>query len=189
MPDQELISKLAAEGYPVATTCRILQIPRSNVYRKSGQATMKSPLVTESERELLELIKAIKLEHPFWGYRRVRSLAKKRLGKPVNRKRVYRLMKEHGLLVPARQAVWRAGQALQGQADSADPQAKGNPQEPLVGQRHDQVLRPHGRLGLSGDCAGLVQPENHRPSFWSSTGHPAVDRCSSDGGPERVPRR
>jgi transposase InsO family protein len=99
MPDQELISTLAAEGYPVATTCRILQIPRSVYYRKRKQPKRASPAARESDRELVELIKAIKLEHPFWGYRRVRAWVSKRLGKPVNHKRVYRLMKQHGLLV------------------------------------------------------------------------------------------
>ncbi len=42
MPDQELISKLRAEGYPVATTCRSLDIPRSTYYRKGKQPGMVS---------------------------------------------------------------------------------------------------------------------------------------------------
>jgi transposase InsO family protein len=51
------------------------------------------------DQELLEKIKAVKLRRPAWGYRRVRAWLKKRLGRPLNRKRVYRLMKTAGLLV------------------------------------------------------------------------------------------
>lgn len=45
-------------------------------------------------------IQGIKLRHPFWGYRRVRAWLKYREDLPVGHKRVYRLMKENGLLVP-----------------------------------------------------------------------------------------
>jgi len=99
MADHELISSLAAEGVPVSVTCRTLQITRSRYYRANEAPTGQQKTCQEDERELVELIKAIKLEHPFWGYRRVRASVKKRLGKAVNRKRVYRLMKHHGLLV------------------------------------------------------------------------------------------
>ena len=48
---------------------------------------------------LLELIRPIKAEQPGWGYRMVWAYLKYRLGHQVNKKRVYRVMKEHDLLV------------------------------------------------------------------------------------------
>lgn len=100
MPAQELISSLTAEGVPVSVACRTLQIGRSTYYRARRPAIPPAGEdVSQDDQELLELIKAIKLHHSFWGYRRVRALARKKLGKPLNHKRVYRLMEEHGLLV------------------------------------------------------------------------------------------
>jgi putative transposase len=48
---------------------------------------------------ILQVIQCIKAEHPLWGYRRVWAYMKYRLGYPVNKKRIYRLMKEADLLV------------------------------------------------------------------------------------------
>lgn len=52
----------------------------------------------EDERILLQ-IQTIKSEHPFWGYRRVWAYMKYRLNQMFNKKRIYRIMKEHNLLV------------------------------------------------------------------------------------------
>ena len=49
--------------------------------------------------ELLIQIEQLKADHPFWGYRRVWAYLKYRQGLTVNRKRIYRLMKENNLLV------------------------------------------------------------------------------------------
>jgi hypothetical protein len=48
---------------------------------------------------LLEKIKDIKREHPFWGYRRAWAYLKYVEGLIVNKKRIYRLMREHNLTV------------------------------------------------------------------------------------------
>jgi len=48
---------------------------------------------------LLERIKDIKGEHPFWGYRRVWAYLRYIDELIVNKKRVYRLMREHNLTV------------------------------------------------------------------------------------------
>ncbi len=50
--------------------------------------------------ELLERIKSLKGEHPFWGYRRIWAFLKFQEHRPVNHKRIYRLMQENNLLVP-----------------------------------------------------------------------------------------
>jgi putative transposase len=59
----------------------------------------KSRRIAERNVSILERIKELKKEHPLWGYRRVWAYLKYREGLPVNRKRIYRLMKEHNLLV------------------------------------------------------------------------------------------
>jgi putative transposase len=53
----------------------------------------------EQDQTLLTQIQPIKADHPFWGYRRVWSYLNYRMDIHVNKKRVYRIMKEHSLLV------------------------------------------------------------------------------------------
>ena len=52
----------------------------------------------EDKQTLLQ-IQLIKSDHPFWGYRRIWAYMKYRLNQTVNKKRIYRIMKEHHLLV------------------------------------------------------------------------------------------
>ncbi len=59
----------------------------------------KSLSVIQRNQSLLAQICVIKNDHPLWGYRRVWSYLKYRQGIPVNKKRVYRLMKEQNMLV------------------------------------------------------------------------------------------
>ena len=59
----------------------------------------QSQSVIDRNKELLEQIKCIKIDHPLWGYRRIWSYLKYRQGLLVNKKRIYRLMKEHNLIV------------------------------------------------------------------------------------------
>jgi putative transposase len=59
----------------------------------------QSDSVTLRNEYLLERIKGIKAEHPFWGYRRVWAYFRYIDGFIVNKKRVYRLMREHNLTV------------------------------------------------------------------------------------------
>jgi transposase InsO family protein len=55
--------------------------------------------IQAKNQELLSHIQALKADHPFWGYRRIWAYLKYRQGLNVNHKRIYRLMKEHHLLV------------------------------------------------------------------------------------------
>jgi len=59
----------------------------------------KSQSVIQRNQQLLEQIKEVKTDHPLWGYRRVWSYLKYRQGITVNKKRIYRLMKEQNMLV------------------------------------------------------------------------------------------
>jgi len=55
--------------------------------------------VIERNEPILEKIRELKAEHPFWGYRRIWAHLTYVNNLPVNKKRVYRLMKIHGLIV------------------------------------------------------------------------------------------
>ena len=55
--------------------------------------------VTLRNEHLVIKIKNIKADHPFWGYRRIWAYLKYIDGLIVNKKRVYRLMREHNLTV------------------------------------------------------------------------------------------
>jgi hypothetical protein len=64
-----------------------------------GLSRKTSEAVIERNRPIVERIKKIKTEHPFWGYRRVWATLKYVDGMEINRKRVLRLMREDGLSV------------------------------------------------------------------------------------------
>jgi len=49
----------------------------------------------QKDQETLSLIQPLKADHPFWGYRRVWAYLKYRQNVQINRKCVYRVMKEH----------------------------------------------------------------------------------------------
>jgi transposase InsO family protein len=61
--------------------------------RKEAASTIERNL------PVLERIKEIKAEHPFWGYRRMWAYLKYVDGLDINKKRVLRLMQRHDLLV------------------------------------------------------------------------------------------
>ena len=54
--------------------------------------------VTARDQQLLPRLEQLKADHPAWGYRRVWAYLKYREGRPVNKKRIYRLLGEHRLL-------------------------------------------------------------------------------------------
>ena len=55
--------------------------------------------IAERNRPIVDAIRALKLEHPFWGYRRVWAHLTYVQGLLINKKRVLRLMREHELIV------------------------------------------------------------------------------------------
>ena len=76
------------------SACETLGISRSGQYRKESQRPGSN-----RNGVLVEKLKELRLLHPFWGYRRMTAWLKHREGLVVNRKRVYRLMRENGLIV------------------------------------------------------------------------------------------
>ncbi len=107
----QAVSLSAGRPYGLARVCRVWQVPRSTVYAQRAQALPKSgPPRKRGPREGIvgddELLRAIckVLEDSPWvgeGYRKV--WARLRFdGVRTSRKRVLRLMREHGLLAPTR---------------------------------------------------------------------------------------
>jgi transposase InsO family protein len=68
-----------------------VRLPRSHCWGAETPA---------GDAKILASIKEINQGHPFRGYRQVRAWLKYREGLPRGYKRIYRLMKEHALLVP-----------------------------------------------------------------------------------------
>jgi len=100
------VESLRQAGYTVVDACQALGISRSSYYASKQAPRVKVRDGDRAEDDLVAMITELKEKHPFWGYRRVWAWLRHREGILVNRKRVYRLMKKHGLMVP--QAVHKA---------------------------------------------------------------------------------
>lgn len=84
--------------------CRLLDVPRSAVYKRKKQPAPSKPVVDEGlAKEIRRLIERF----PSYGYRRIWALLRNRLGWIVNKKKVYRLMKLKGWLMHQRQETPR----------------------------------------------------------------------------------
>lgn len=59
----------------------------------------RSKAIEESDRAVLPIIRQLKAEHPFWGYRRMWAYLNFVERVIINKKRVYRLLRENHLLV------------------------------------------------------------------------------------------
>lgn len=59
----------------------------------------------QEDQIILAQIETVKSDHPFWGYRRVWAYLKYRQRQNINKKRIYRIMKEHNLLVKPNQRL------------------------------------------------------------------------------------
>jgi transposase InsO family protein len=105
------VDRLKQAGYTIKDACKALGYSRSGYYASKGAREEVGERSADRDAELVARIEAIKAEHPFWGYRRVRAWLVHREGIVVNEKRVRRIMKEHGLM--ATQRVRKAKRAPQ----------------------------------------------------------------------------
>jgi putative transposase len=79
-----------------------LGVARSNIAeRVKGVRVRRSPQVRDGDLELAGEIRRLVDARPTYGYRRITALLKRQrpAGSGINHKRVYRLMKKHGLLL------------------------------------------------------------------------------------------
>jgi len=89
--------ELVAKRYALAVVARVLQVTRQALYRtpKPSTAPQRRPAVEGSvEQAIVETAKV----NPTDGYRMVWALTRRKLGIAVNRKRVLRVMRQHGLI-------------------------------------------------------------------------------------------
>jgi putative transposase len=87
---------LVARGFAVAAVTRVLQISRQAVYRTPRPRTspQRRPPADPVEAAIVEEAIANQTD----GYRMVTAFVRRRLGVPVNRKRVLRVMRERKLI-------------------------------------------------------------------------------------------
>src|SRR5215217_5779878 len=88
----------------MSAVCSTLQVARSNIAEQvAGRPTQRRGRAPRPDEDLVEAIKAIIGSLPTYGYRRVHALlvrqAREQGQAPPNHKRVYRVMKAHGLLL------------------------------------------------------------------------------------------
>lgn len=83
---------LLDKGFSISEALRYLKINRSTYYYKPKGYNRRT-----DDEEILKEIEELKREHPYWGYRRIWAMLRKK-GNKLNQKRVYRIMKENGLL-------------------------------------------------------------------------------------------
>lgn len=85
------------------TSAGALGVARSNLAAQTRTAARRRGRRPQPEAERLAEIKQVIAGQPTYGYRRVHALVRRRRrdkgGAPVNAKRVYRVMKVHGLLL------------------------------------------------------------------------------------------
>jgi putative transposase len=90
--------ELVAEGYRPSVVARVAQISRQAIYRvpkpRRAPAAPGRPPVDEVEAAIVD----IATKNPTDGYRLVTAWVRRRLGRPVNRKRVLRVMRERRLI-------------------------------------------------------------------------------------------
>ena len=89
--------ELVAKGYALAVVARVLQVTRQALYRTPRPRTApqrRPPAEGSVEQAIVETAK----ENPTDGYRMVWALTRRKLGIQVNRKRVLRVLRQHGLV-------------------------------------------------------------------------------------------
>ena len=88
--------RLVAEGYALAAVARVMKISRQAIYRtpKPRSVPQRRPPADLVEQAIVELAQANQTD----GYRMVCAFVRRKLGVPVNRKRVLRVMRERKLI-------------------------------------------------------------------------------------------
>ena len=88
--------ELVARGFAVATVARVVQISRQALYRTPTprRPPQRRPPIDAVEQAIVEESLADQTD----GYRMVTAFVRRKLGRPVNRKRVLRVMREQKLI-------------------------------------------------------------------------------------------
>ena len=86
------------------TIAKTLEVARSNIIeRQKADRPIRGPQIRPGDLELAADIRRLVDQRPTYGYRRIAALLKRERRsagqETVNAKRVYRLMKKHGLVL------------------------------------------------------------------------------------------
>jgi hypothetical protein len=88
--------ELVARGFAAATVTRVLQVSRQAIYRVPAPRTAPQPRPVTDPVEAALVAETVANQTD--GYRMVTAFVRRRLGVPVNRKRVLRVMREQRLI-------------------------------------------------------------------------------------------
>lgn len=111
-----MVHEMIQLGQPIKEACDACELSRSSWYRRQDGEDVSAGSKTASHKAdraivltqggvevgvklVVEEMKTLIGQHPFWGYRRVHAYLKNRNGYLIGKKRVRRLMKANGLLV------------------------------------------------------------------------------------------
>jgi putative transposase len=90
--------ELVAEGYKPSAVARVAQISRQAIYRVPKPRRAAAAPGQRPADEVEAAIVEVAMKNPTDGYRLVTAWVRRRLGRPVNRKRVLRVMRERRLI-------------------------------------------------------------------------------------------
>lgn len=94
-----MIEAMTIQGYSITQLCVCFDLPRSSWYRHKSAKPSGTGKRSRDEGAMIKAISALKSNHPFWGYRRIWAWLTFRDHIKISRRRIYRIMKEHALLV------------------------------------------------------------------------------------------
>lgn len=98
-------------GLSARKVCDVLEVNRSTLYRKpSGGRPSAARAVRDAE--VVPALKELAGRFATYGYRRLKVLVSRQLGRRVNAKRVRRLMREQGLFVGSRGGIGQPSPGL-----------------------------------------------------------------------------
>ena len=111
----------AVTGVSERRVCRVLSVPRSRLSEREVTSSRRTPRRVEDNPVLVNRIGELVVKYPTFGYRRLWAMVRMRDGILVNRKVVYRIVKEQGWFVHQRTATPRPRvQGLRSRADKID---------------------------------------------------------------------
>jgi putative transposase len=85
----------------VRTLASVLGLSRARIYalKKPKELSVTKEQKKEKDDEILKVIVELVKQYPFYGYRKITAILQYQRGLEINRKRVYRIMKENKLVM------------------------------------------------------------------------------------------
>ena len=150
------------------TVAATLQVARSNIIeRRDGSRPQRGPQNRADDVDLVADIRRLVDQRPTYGYRRIAALLKRERRsagrQPVNAKRIFRLMKKHGLLLQR-----YTGRRRPGEHDGKIITIRSNIRwcaDAWLGRRLWRLLAPYPRPETGGAFSRLATSRKGDPSM------------------------